>query len=108
ITHMPVWCGALLAGAATAVLLLTGSFAVIARGLKVLCFALLAYVAVLAVMHVPWGEVLRATVVPSIRSDAAYLRLMLAVFGATLPPYVFFWQSVHRLEEMRAEGDEPD
>jgi Mn2+/Fe2+ NRAMP family transporter len=65
---------------------------------------------VLFVADVDWGEVLRHTVVPQVHFDATFLALMVAVLGATLPPYVFFWQNVHRLEELRDEpagGDDP-
>ncbi len=49
-------------------------------------------------------------VLPELRFDRTYLGLLLAVLGATLPPYVFLWQNTHRLEELRDEpegGDRP-
>ena len=30
--------------------------------------------------------------------------VLLAVLGATFPPFVFYWQGAHRLEEMRADA----
>lgn len=106
----PPWVWALVAGTAITGLLLSGSFSAIARVLKVLCLALVGYVGVLAVGDVDWPDALRHTFVPSVQLDRSSLALLLAVLGATLPPYVFSWQSVHRLEEMRGEaagGDEP-
>jgi NRAMP (natural resistance-associated macrophage protein)-like metal ion transporter len=102
------WLWALAAGAGITLLVLQGSFARIAAVLKILCLALLAYVGVLAVIDVDWGAVVSATIIPRLDGESA--RLLLPVLGATLPPYVFFWQSAHRLEEMREEpqgGDRP-
>jgi NRAMP (natural resistance-associated macrophage protein)-like metal ion transporter len=104
----PPWMWALAAGTGITLLVLKGSFARIAAVLKLLCLALLGYVAVLAVIDVDWGDIVSATFVPRLRFDAEYVRLLVPVLGATLPPYVFFWQSAHRLEEMRDEptGDD--
>ena len=41
----------------------------------------------------------------------SYIALLVAILGTTISPYLFFWQSMHRLEEMRDEpegGDEPE
>jgi NRAMP (natural resistance-associated macrophage protein)-like metal ion transporter len=106
----PVWLWPLAAGVGISALLLSGSFAAIANVLKVLCLALVGYVAAVFVVDVDWGAVASNLLVPRIRTDPTSLGLTLAVLGATLPPYVFFWQSVHRLEELREEeagGDEP-
>jgi Mn2+/Fe2+ NRAMP family transporter len=99
----PAWLWAPVAGALVTVLVMTGSFAAIARVLKVLCLALLGYVAVLFTMDLDWGQALRSLVTPHVEFTPVYLGLLLATFGATLPPYVFLWQSTHRLEEMREE-----
>jgi NRAMP (natural resistance-associated macrophage protein)-like metal ion transporter len=106
----PAWAWTLGAGLAITLLLLSGSFSTIARVLKLLCLALLGYVGVLLVADVDWGDALHHTLVPSLELDRSNVALLLAVLGATLPPYVFSWQSVHRLEEMREEpegGDDP-
>lgn len=106
----PTWLWALVAGIAISGLLVSGSFSAIARLLKVLCVTLLAYVGVLFVVDVSWAEVVERLLVPSFDLDAESLQMLVAVLGATLPPYVFFWQNVHRLEELREEpegGDRP-
>jgi NRAMP (natural resistance-associated macrophage protein)-like metal ion transporter len=94
---------ALLAGAAITVLLVSGSFPVIARVFKILCAALLAYVAVLFFIKVPWGRVALYTLVPHLELSKAYLALLVAVLGTTISPYLFFWQTIHRVEDMREE-----
>jgi hypothetical protein len=56
-----VW--ALIAGASITLVLTAGSFLLIARVFKVLCAALLAYVAVLLLVHIPWSTVAVNTVI---------------------------------------------
>jgi Mn2+/Fe2+ NRAMP family transporter len=103
-----VW--ALVAGALITALLVVGSFPLIARVFKVLCAALLSYVGVLFLVRIPWRTVLVDTVVPHIQLSSAYIALLVAVLGTTISPYLFFWQAMHRVEEMREEdlgGDHP-
>jgi NRAMP (natural resistance-associated macrophage protein)-like metal ion transporter len=101
----PTWLWALGAGALITTLLVLGSFARIALGFKLLCAALLAYLVVAVLVTHQWGSVVEHTVVPHIQLSRAYLVLLVAVLGTTISPYLFFWQSAHRLEEMR---DEPE
>jgi len=76
--------------------------------LKALTFALLAYVATAFVVNVPWGEVAYRTLLPSISFQAAYVVAVVAVFGTTISPYLFFWQASQEVEEQRAaKGEEP-
>jgi len=103
-----IW--ALVAGAGISALLLTGSFELVARVFKLLCLALLAYVAMLFVVHVNWASVGRGTFIPQLSLGSSYVALLVAILGTTISPYLFFWQSMHRLEEMRDEpegGSEP-
>jgi NRAMP (natural resistance-associated macrophage protein)-like metal ion transporter len=103
-----VW--AVVAGAAITILVLTGSFDTIARVFKILCSALLAYVAVVFFAHVDWGQVALNTVVPHPTLSRDYIALLIAVLGTTISPYLFFWQSAHRIEDLRNEpegGDQP-
>ena len=101
----PTWLWALVAGAFITTLLVLGSFAHIALVFKVLCAALLSYLIVAVVVTHQWGSVLSHTLVPHIQLNKTYLSLLVAVLGTTISPYLFFWQSAHRLEEMR---DEPE
>ena len=106
----PTWLWALLAGAAITWLLVLGSFARIALVFKVLCAPLLAYIVVAILVTHQWGQVLMHTVVPHIQLNKTYLALLVAVLGTTISPYLFFWQSAHRIEEMRDApegGDKP-
>jgi len=76
--------------------------------LKALTLALLAYVATVFVVRVPWGEVFYQTLVPSFSLKPEYIVAIVAVFGTTISPYLFFWQASQEVEEQRAAtGEEP-
>ena len=73
------------------------------RVLKWLTLALFAYVATVFVVHVPWPEVLRATILPKLVWSKEYITVLVAVFGTTISPYLFFWQSSQEVEDQRAD-----
>ena len=106
----PTWIWALIAGALITALVTFGNFVQVARVFKLICLSLLTYIAVLFVVHVDWRQVAIHTVVPHIEFSSTFIALLVAVLGTTISPYLFFWQSAHRLEEMRDEpegGDQP-
>jgi len=69
--------------------------------LKLLTFVLFVYVAAAFSVHVPWATVLRDTLLPSFTPDRAVLLTIVAVFGTTISPYLFFWQAAQEAEESR-------
>jgi len=69
--------------------------------LKWLTLSLLAYVAVLFTVHVPWGDVALRTLWPSLTFDADAATVVLGVFGTTISPYLFFWQASEEVEDMQ-------
>ena len=69
--------------------------------LKFLTLVLLVYVAAAFSIRVPWGEVIRSTFIPDISFDRDYLLTIVAVFGTTISPYLFFWQASQEAEESR-------
>ena len=76
--------------------------------LKWLTMALFAYVGTVFLVDVPWSEVARGTLLPSVTFDSSYLVTLVAVFGTTISPYLFFWQASQEVEEQRAApGEEP-
>lgn len=68
--------------------------------LKWLTLSLLAYAAVLFVVPVPWEEVARRTVWPHIAWDSATATMVVAIFGTTISPYLFFWQASEEVEDL--------
>jgi Mn2+/Fe2+ NRAMP family transporter len=77
-----------------------------ARVLRWLALSLLAYVGVLIVVHPDWTTVLAHTVMPGLRLDKASVAALLAVFGTTISPYLFFWQAGEEVEE-QADHHQP-
>lgn len=73
------------------------------RVLKWLTLALLAYVATAFVVHVPWSRLVTAALPSSLSWQPAYITTMVAVFGTTISPYLFFWQASQEVEELRAK-----
>jgi Mn2+/Fe2+ NRAMP family transporter len=69
--------------------------------LKMLTLVLLFYVAAAFSVHSPWGEVVRATIVPTFSFDSELLLMVVAVFGTTISPYLFFWQASQEAEESK-------
>jgi NRAMP (natural resistance-associated macrophage protein)-like metal ion transporter len=102
----PTWLWSLVAGVGITALVMFGSFARIALVFKLLCATLLVYFMVAVMLHPPGRQVLHGALVPRLSLNASYLTLLVAVLGTTISPYLFFWQSVHRLEDMREEPQE--
>ena len=69
------------------------------RYLKWLTLVLLAYVAMVFTMQIPWADVARQTLVPRFNLTADYLMVAVAVLGTTISPYLFFWQASQEVEE---------
>ena len=74
----------------------------IASALKYLCLSLLLYLVVPFWVKLDWLAVLKHTLIPSIRLEKEYLLVLVAIFGTTVSPYLFFWQTSMEVEE--AEG----
>jgi NRAMP (natural resistance-associated macrophage protein)-like metal ion transporter len=96
-----VW--AVIAGATIIALLIRGSFTRISTVFKALALSLLAYIPVVFLSDVSWGDVARNLFVPHPQASREYLLLLVAVLGTTISPYLFFWQSANRVEELRDE-----
>jgi Mn2+/Fe2+ NRAMP family transporter len=72
-----------------------------ARILKWLTLTLFAYVGVVLLVHIDWPEALLGLVWPRNLGSAALLTIV-AVFGTTISPYLFFWQSAQEAEDLIA------
>jgi NRAMP (natural resistance-associated macrophage protein)-like metal ion transporter len=73
------------------------------RVLKWLTLVLLAYVGSLFAVHIPWGQVARQTVWPHLSWKPEYITMVVAIFGTTISPYLFFWQASQEVEDMTAD-----
>src|ERR1700723_1726658 len=74
------------------------------RYLKWLTLALLSYVAVIFTVHVHWGAVVSEMVMPRLVLDHDPITMIVAVFGTTISPYLFFWQAAQEVEDLKTAG----
>jgi NRAMP (natural resistance-associated macrophage protein)-like metal ion transporter len=102
----PLWSA--IAGVGILVAVVAGSFEMIGRIFKWLCLTLLVYVLVLFVSHVNWADVVAGVFGLHFKLTPAYLGLVVGVLGTTVSPYMFFWQSAQRIEELRDEDPDGD
>ena len=71
----------------------------IAQLFKWLTLALFAFIVAGVLAKPDWGEVLRRTIVPTLRFDAQFLSTLVAFVGTALSPYLYIWQISQRVEE---------
>lgn len=90
------------------VLLVGASYKVVSRVLLILTPLFLLYIAAGFIVHPRWMDVLRATFVPQIQFSPTYLAAALALLGATLTPYMFFWQTTEEVEGHERVADLAD
>jgi NRAMP (natural resistance-associated macrophage protein)-like metal ion transporter len=72
-----------------------------ARILKWLTLSLFAYVGVLLIVRTDWPSAFVGLFIPTNLGHDAILTII-AVFGTTISPYLFFWQSSQEAEEVTA------
>jgi NRAMP (natural resistance-associated macrophage protein)-like metal ion transporter len=70
--------------------------------LKWLTLVLFAYVAVALVADIAWSKALSGMLWPKAIPSADMLTVIVAVFGTTISPYLFFWQAAQEVEEVDA------
>ena len=69
---------------------------------------LFAYVAAAFSIRIPWHEVLAATFIPRLSWDRDYTLMLVAIFGTTISPYMFFWQASLEAEGRKLRSNAPD
>jgi NRAMP (natural resistance-associated macrophage protein)-like metal ion transporter len=76
----------------------------IARVLKWLVLSLGAYVVTAFLTRPDWKVVFHDTLIPSWPADRETWSTIVAIFGTTISPYLFFWQAAQEVEEENAMG----
>src|SRR6202020_1429511 len=51
---------------------------------------------------VQWDSVARGMLLPHLALDHNTITMVVAVFGTTISPYLFFWQAAQEMEDLRA------
>ena len=75
-----------------------------AKYLKWLALVLMAYVFSALLAHLDWSDVVRHSIMPSISFSKDQILLICAIFGTTISPYLFFWQTSQEVEEQIQQG----
>ena len=78
-----------------------------AQVLKWTTLSLFSYVAVVFVAQVQWGQAIASTLVPSFTFDRDHAMALVAIFGTTISPYLFFWQAGQEVEEQHRRHVKP-
>ena len=73
--------------------------------LKWLTLSLLAYVGVVFTVAIDWGAVVQGMFWPQVSFSRETVIAIVAVFGTTISPYMFFWQSAEEVEDEMLAGD---
>ena len=74
------------------------------RVLRWLCLSLVSYLIVMFIVDIKWGEVSTAVLKPEFTLSKASLAALIALFGTTISPYLFFWQTSEEVEELQDHG----
>lgn len=83
---------------------LWGSYQLIRGIFRWMALILLTYVGAAVLAKPDWREVLKGTLVPTLRLDREFLSLLVAIIGTTLSAYLVTWQSNEEVEEKVAAG----
>lgn len=75
------------------------SYSNYAKFLKWLALTLFAYPATALIIDQPWKQIFYATFVPHIELSFAFFFIITGVFGTSISPYMFFWQTSQEVEE---------
>jgi len=67
--------------------------------LKWLTISIFAYVITGIIIKPDWLDIFKQAIIPQVTFDKEYLFAMIAVFGTTITPYLFFWQTSEEVEE---------
>ncbi len=71
--------------------------------LKWLTLSLFAYVATVFIAGVNWRDAATQLVWPHLQSSGDYCMVIVAIFGTTISPYLFFWQAEEEVEQEKED-----
>jgi len=74
------------------------------RYLKWLVITLFSYVATGLIIHMDWALLLHDGIIPQITFSKTQILLITGIFGTTISPYLFFWQTSQEIEEQIEGG----
>jgi NRAMP (natural resistance-associated macrophage protein)-like metal ion transporter len=69
--------------------------------LKYGCIVMLVYFIIPFLYSQDIIEIIKSTFIPRITFDKDFMAILVAIFGTTISPYLFFWQASVEIEEMK-------
>ncbi len=102
----PLWAYIVMFGILSLLLQILVPYTKYVSYLKWLTVALFAYIATAILMGQPDWEAIRATFLPAISLRVDYLTALVAVFGTTISPYLFFWQASEEAQDVGVDAGE--
>ena len=103
VPQIPVAPAIVFTSVSIVMLLMFGSYRMIARVFKWLTLSLFAYVISAFFTHADLRAAFVHTVIPTFNLSSDYLAVLVAILGTTISPYLFFWQSDSEVEQARAQ-----
>jgi NRAMP (natural resistance-associated macrophage protein)-like metal ion transporter len=73
----------------------------IASVLKYLCIVMLVYFIVPFLYKQDFKNIIKSTVIPTIKFNKEFIAIIVGILGTTISPYLFFWQASVEVEEMK-------
>jgi len=101
----PILTSILISGFITFLLIIV-SYRSMVKYLKWVAIVMLAYVFAAFFVEQNWKEILLRAVVPKFILNKEYLMMIIAIFGTTISPYLFFWQASETVEEEKQYNKE--
>lgn len=98
IPGLPQWLFALIFAGLIMAFLVIFSYRQIANVLKWVALTVVVYLFVPFITNTDWLLAIKATTAPDFSFDKASLALIVAIFGTTISPYLFFWQTSMEVE----------
>ena len=80
------------------------TYSLIFKIFKWLTLVLFAYVVTGFIVHPDLSQIVIASVIPHLELNKEFIAALVAIFGTTISPYLFFWQASSEVDEMRAAG----
>lgn len=100
---VPAWLGVLLFGSISAAGPIFLKHIRYVSVLKWLTLSLLAYFGTLATVRIPWSDLILGLVWPRVSLDRDFWLMVVAIFGTTISPYLFFWQAGQEAEDTKSQ-----
>ncbi|MDP1884505.1 MAG: divalent metal cation transporter [Candidatus Moranbacteria bacterium] len=99
LAHVNFYVGAIFFALLTIIFEIFIGYHLYVKFLKWLAISVVAYVITGFIINPEWMDVFSSMFIPKIALSKEYVFAMIAVFGTSITPYLFFWQTSEEVEE---------